>query len=429
MKKNAHIIKLLYAVCVVTFASLSSAGQSHNSQIEYQYTQNEGNQVERKNPSAAVLVKLYKKILEEQTIHSRQPEANYDDHTNYDDQTNYQMEDQTYDQTYKLTDDQMNYQTDEPMDDSSTTDSISAYEQILEEQAMKKKEAQDRKRRQARKAIQARKRIQAKKAMKARERMQARKKIQEKKNIREAQEHQKHKQYQQYLERQKHQEYQEQQKYQQYRNYKKHQEYQSYQEFQDYTMRQKLYMNAALGYTFSTKKIDSENYTNDLKGAMLTTAGVGYKASDMFRSDILASYRGSYNYSGHNSDNEWERQKFSSISIMINGYFSPKSFDFVKPYFMAGIGISVNKAGDFVAEAGKIKIVGAQQNNLAWQVGAGILIEITKRANLDFEYKYVDLGYVTTKGIFGRESCYGSTSAFKGRFSVHEVSIGISYNF
>ena len=194
----------------------------------------------------------------------------------------------------------------------------------------------------------------------------------------------------------------------------------------------KTYARADVGYSWPAAKINSYNYSNKPKGALVATLGAGYVFNSKFRSDITASHRGRYKYSYTDSKKGAVRQEFSSNALMLNGYLSPKIFKYAAPYVMGGIGLAINKAGNFL---GPFTAIGDSSESFAWQIGVGSLIKISENANVDIMYKYVNLGNIKTSSLIKSNSCTGNFSAcgnfsaFKGQLKVHELSTGISYFF
>ena len=188
------------------------------------------------------------------------------------------------------------------------------------------------------------------------------------------------------------------------------------------------YIRADIGYSWPATRINSQDYGNKLKGALVGTVGIGHIINSKFRSDVTASYRGKYKY--YYADNKLGvvKQKFSSTTFMVNGYISPKIFKYAVPYVVGGIGLSVNKAGNFSSTSGR-GIVGGCSESLAWQIGLGSLITISRNVNADVMYKYANLGREKTTAIAQVGSSFIPLSPLKGRLTVHELSIGVSYFF
>ena len=104
--------------------------------------------------------------------------------------------------------------------------------------------------------------------------------------------------------------------------------------------------------------------------------------------------------------------EIESQSLMINGYYDIDTGSKLTPYVGAGIGYAKIK--------GKLSALGesysADDNNFAWQVGAGVGYALNDKVSLDAGYRYVDYGDFTEEGL-------------KWESSAHELYVGARYAF
>jgi opacity protein-like surface antigen len=123
-------------------------------------------------------------------------------------------------------------------------------------------------------------------------------------------------------------------------------------------------LNGALGYNFDPMRAE---------------VAVGYQTHDLKHFDDDISY----------------------LSVMANGYYDFEAMSGVKPYLMAGAGVaSIDRSW-------------ASDNNtsFAWQLGAGVGVQIADRTTLDLGYRY-----------FRPDN--GNTD-----FQGHNIMAGIRYQF
>ena len=201
-------------------------------------------------------------------------------------------------------------------------------------------------------------------------------------------------------------------------------------DIQERQAQKKFYFRADIGLSYLSEKINSR-YAKKPRNAFLGSIGVGGVISSKFRTDVSVNYRGNYKYSATvYPKGYYESQKFSSIALMLSGYLNLKQFDKIAPYLTAGVGGSINKSGDYHVRSGIMYVLGDSKNNFAWQVGIGFLFTINNNISTDLLYKYVDLGIVTTKGVYKKLSKrLGNNTPYKGKLLSHELSLGINYKF
>ena len=103
---------------------------------------------------------------------------------------------------------------------------------------------------------------------------------------------------------------------------------------------------------------------------------------------------------------------------------------------LGGIGYAIN-------ESGKIKIleIGAAESetvfmdsdfeeNIAWKVGAGVSVNITKNLIFDMQYEFVDLGSVKAGDFFRAGEMIGPMEIpMKFDYRTHDFNVGLRYSF
>lgn len=101
----------------------------------------------------------------------------------------------------------------------------------------------------------------------------------------------------------------------------------------------------------------------------------------------------------------WRKKNSKQITEFANGKFKSESFMFVvyydffpyswfTPFVNAGLGLTRNKLSitNTAVDVGyKVK-----ENAFTWSLGAGISAKVTNRLNVDFGYRYYDMGSLDT---------------------------------
>ena len=104
--------------------------------------------------------------------------------------------------------------------------------------------------------------------------------------------------------------------------------------------------------------------------------------------------------------------EIESQSLMLNAYYDFDTGTKLTPYVGAGVGYSKVK-GTMTVEGVSDSI---DDNNFAWQIGAGAGYAVTENVTIDAGYRYVDYG------DFSKEDITVDTSA-------HELYVGARYAF
>ena len=186
--------------------------------------------------------------------------------------------------------------------------------------------------------------------------------------------------------------------------------------------------------------------------------GVGYQFNDKFRMDLnLSQRKHKFSRSGEKIDDDGDltkfvnKQKITSNSIMLNGYYDILKYKKFTPCVTAGIGFAKNKGGGTTrdesifaagvfAASGSAKYIGKNvTRNFAWNIGIGTNYSVTDNIQLNFGYKYSDLGKVKTpksrantvsnpqgQAIFNAEQNNILSSA---KLKMHSFSLGLKCFF
>jgi opacity protein-like surface antigen len=184
----------------------------------------------------------------------------------------------------------------------------------------------------------------------------------------------------------------------------------------------------------------------DLGRSYIIGGGAGYRVTPQFRADITVSYRGNYGFNRTVSSanavapnatvtNKADRDALVSL---ISGYYDIVTYGGFTPYFVAGLGVSVNHYGDtFLSSSGLAfsgppsAISGHTRADLAWQLGTGISYSIAPQWSVELGYRYLDMGTIRTGDTFILEghSYPGLAPVTKFDLQAHEIAIALRYAF
>ena len=179
------------------------------------------------------------------------------------------------------------------------------------------------------------------------------------------------------------------------------------------------------------------------KNSHISSLQLGYKFNKNIRAELAFNRFHKFKYenaaetvnkdTGAHVVDEYYTQEVSANAVFANFYFDINSSRKFIPYVNAGLGISRNKAGDFMVEEkngiddkGKpfeipLTVVGEgnTKSRFAWNVGAGLSYKINRKVTLDLiNYKYYQLGKISAGPDAGGD--YTET-----KLKVHSVSTGI----
>jgi opacity protein-like surface antigen len=195
-----------------------------------------------------------------------------------------------------------------------------------------------------------------------------------------------------------------------------------------------LYLKIETGIAYPTKFNNVEDYNNQKPSNSLSYGiGLGYATNDFSRFDIsfIKLHKFKFNKIVKTNSIDIINQKSSSSLVMFNYYFDFKSNFTIIPYLTLGLGACQNKAGNYYVGSEDSYLRGRLKNNFAWNVGAGIQKKINRQLDLDFGYKYFNLGEMFTSQSLYMNGKFVSSSVpeVKVNFRVHTLSLAIKYYF
>lgn len=160
---------------------------------------------------------------------------------------------------------------------------------------------------------------------------------------------------------------------------------------------------------------------------MDTAVGIGYKLNDYIETDFNIQYnRASYNDDGDMDETteDEELQKITSVAFFLNCNYIFFPHKAIRPYLTAGIGLSRNTANDFGLSR---TLKGSTRTSFIWNAGVGIKFHLSKKLALDFEYKYLDLGFIKTAS--SPPSSKPFINMGKQKLRGNQIMIALIYNF
>jgi opacity protein-like surface antigen len=223
----------------------------------------------------------------------------------------------------------------------------------------------------------------------------------------------------------------------------------------------RCYLRGDVGYSVSgtpTVHVASPRYSQigtddeDMENAFMGEIGIGCgSGSRGFRADMTLGYRGERDVTGYKTNRPgfhypgtFETQ-VSTLTAMANLYYDFGKIRNFVPYVGVGLGIAHHSLSDTsfslgnpghlpgpVGPAPSNGLSGNDETDFAWSLMVGAAYQISDRAVLDFGYRYIDLGDVSSKrGHICSTSCGGGS---RDKLSVeditaHEFKVGLRYHF
>lgn len=161
---------------------------------------------------------------------------------------------------------------------------------------------------------------------------------------------------------------------------------------------------------------------SDLDKSWVLGVGVGYKL-DWFRTDLTVDYGTKSKFSGDSriQDSDFTG-KIDSVTGLVNIYGDLGTWFGLTPYVGVGAGFAHLQAANFqVASSGGPDADSTGSWNFAWAYMAGISYKIFGNSHVDFGYRHVNMGDVTT-GL----DTFGNQLTFK-KMAADEFKLGFRY--
>ncbi len=174
---------------------------------------------------------------------------------------------------------------------------------------------------------------------------------------------------------------------------------------------------------------------NNIGNGWIAGLGVGYRFTRRFRADVALGYRGGFNLDDVDQTPSSYAAKITSVNLMVNGYvdFPIERLKSIVPYVGAGVGYARNQIGDITnlnmppLPPGASTLPGGTMGGFAWQLSAGVSIDLTRKLVLDVGYRYLDSGKIGTQagqvtGVFA-----GPYDGANGKLRTNELQVGLRF--
>jgi opacity protein-like surface antigen len=161
--------------------------------------------------------------------------------------------------------------------------------------------------------------------------------------------------------------------------------------------------------------------TTDFSDVATFGGGGGYKAG-WFRADVTIDYANKAGFSGDGPFPGAFSAKVESWTVLGNLYLDLGTWNGLTPYIGAGAGAVTFRAYDFAAPLGTLPDDPQSKSQFAWAYMAGLAWCFAPRWLVDFSYRRVNLGDVTSSASQLNQLKLEDLTA-------NEFRIGLRYNF
>ncbi len=171
-----------------------------------------------------------------------------------------------------------------------------------------------------------------------------------------------------------------------------------------------IYKNGAAPWGAGNEATDEE-----LDDTWFIEGGLGCRVWESVRIDGTIGYRDG---AGMEEAFGGLDAELSSIYGFVNLYWDIFTWGRVTPYVGGGVGFAHHEVDDVNLPAG---LTDGENTDFAWNVQAGIAVDLTHNVALDIGYRYADLGDAETGG--------GGTTMFVDDIVTHDIRVGLRFNF
>lgn len=170
--------------------------------------------------------------------------------------------------------------------------------------------------------------------------------------------------------------------------------------------------------------------SGSLDGQASFGAGVGYRFSNWFRTDLSVSHAPGRDFdaptTGTGGGSGSVSGSLSSTAVLASAYaeFAPESW--IRPYVGAGLGagnLSIDSAKETLPTGGQRSYADRSDWTFAWSLAAGVTMDISERIEIDAGYRYVNFGEAES-GLASDGSRLSLDTV-----ETHEVRIGMHFLF
>ena len=191
--------------------------------------------------------------------------------------------------------------------------------------------------------------------------------------------------------------------------------------------------------------------THSLDDAAFIDGGIGYRFNDYFRADVTGEYRAASHFSATESytaaagtgtaSTAYDKYDASVRSVvgLVNGYVDAGTWFGVTPFVGAGVGVadvSVKNLTDLsfgnyygYGNGGGGYAYDHSQVRFAYALMAGLDFRVTPNLTLEFGYRFLDLGKVSSGQIDCAGTQYCGHEVQHHRLTYNDIRLGARYMF
>ena len=187
-------------------------------------------------------------------------------------------------------------------------------------------------------------------------------------------------------------------------------------------------MDTGLGFagSFDMSAAAGSGSQEEIGNKYSISAGVGYRLDDMFRGDLTLDYHPGMELSATAAGGGAATTEVEAFNTLLNVYADYQAFEGITPYVGAGVGSAHLKTGSLVT-GGLSTETGSTTHNLAFALMTGATVPVTEIADIDFGYRYLNMGSARQSGSFA-DGTSGTASEFQD-LTVHEFRAGLQIKF
>jgi opacity protein-like surface antigen len=167
---------------------------------------------------------------------------------------------------------------------------------------------------------------------------------------------------------------------------------------------------------------------------------VGYRVMSSLRVELAVDHSASstirFPYPSALDSEATAQFTVSGTQFMGNAYFdlapflSSGALGGIEPYLLGGVGVSLNRNGDYecsaLANCTASSYANANtQSGFAWQVGVGLMRKLTSTVAIDVGYRYADLGSIRGTDVYEPNPSSGLNGKLRGQ----RMTAGVVYSF
>jgi opacity protein-like surface antigen len=179
----------------------------------------------------------------------------------------------------------------------------------------------------------------------------------------------------------------------------------------------------------------------DFDGAPFLGAGLGYRWSRWFRTDVTGEYRSRSDFTGLDigvvgpdiiPDN-YTGQKSEWLALL-NAYLDLGTWHGLTPFVGAGVGAANITIHDFTDVGVTVDSVAFGEDidtwNFAWALYAGLGMEVTDAFTVELAYRYLNMGDAQSGNLIGYDGTDNiDNPMIFNDITSHDLKLGVRYTF